>query len=72
MMMTDISPNAEVSHFLRWLKTKDGVGVYVAVEVGEISTAGLKGFILPLCDSLQSLTHPSSDDWILQSHSPKA
>lgn len=56
MMMTDIFPNAEVSHFLKWLKTKDGVGVYVGEGVGEISTEGLNRFILPLCISLQSHT----------------
>lgn len=68
-MKTNIFPNAEVSHFLKGLKIKDGVEVYVGMGLWEISTAG---FILPLCVSLQSLTHPSSKDWILESHSPEA
>lgn len=50
-MKTNIFPNAEVSHFLKRLKTKDGVEVHVGMGVWEISTAGLNQFILPLCIS---------------------
>ena len=65
MMMTNIFPSAEVSHFLKWLKNKD----WCDVCVREISTAGLNSIILPPRISLQSLTLSSSKDQILQSHS---
>lgn len=51
MMMTNIFPSAEVSHFLKWLKNKDWCGVCMC----EISTAGWNSIVLLLHISLLSL-----------------
>lgn len=47
MMMTNIFPSAEVSHFKKWLKTKDWSDVCVC----EISTAGLNSHFATLYQS---------------------
>lgn len=63
MTMTNIFPSAEVSHFLKWFKTKDWCDMCVCV----ISAAGLNSVILPPCTSLQSLILSSPKDQILHS-----
>lgn len=58
-------PGAEVSHLLKWLKSKDWCDACVC----EISAANLSSVILTPCISLQSLILSLSKDQILQSHS---